>query len=175
MGCIQALARQPGVGTIVGDQCRYGLVSHGPDGQPMPAKKPTRFLSSAPAVLEALGRRCDGTHRHQVLEGSRRAATAARYPAGLCRAILRGAEEQRRRDGDHVPAGVRQLQAHGLGVFELRRAGGAAAGQVLEVDANVLDTEVGDEEEGEATYGGGDPTDVRWSALRRPPLHGSAV
>ena len=107
-------------------------------------------MSSAPAVLEALGRRCDGTHRHQVLEGSGRAAAAARYPAGLCRAILRGAEEQRRRDGGHVPPGVRQLQAHGLGVFELRRAGGGdAASQVLEVDANVLDTEVGDEEDGE--------------------------
>merc|ERR1711978_173315 len=118
----------------------------------MPAKKATRFMSAAPALLEALGRRCGGARRHQVLEGSGRAAAAARYPAGLCRAILRGAEEQRRRDGDHVPAGVRQLQAHGLGVFELRRAHGEVAGQVLEVDANVLDTEVGDEEEGEATY-----------------------
>ena len=67
--------------------------------------------------------------------------------------------------GKHAPARVRQLQAHGLGVFELRRAGGDAAGQVLEVGANVLDTEVGDEEEGEATYGGGDPTDVRWAAV----------
>ena len=107
-------------------------------------------MSSAPALLEALGRRCDGGHRHQVLEGSGRAAAAARYPAGLCRAVLRGAEEQRRREGNHAPAGVRQLQAHGLGVFELRRAGGTTTGQVLEIDANVLDEEVGDEEDGES-------------------------
>ena len=38
----------------------------------MPAMKPRRFLSSAPAVLEALGQRCDRRHRHQVLEGSGR-------------------------------------------------------------------------------------------------------
>ena len=94
-----------------------------------------------------------------MLEGSGRAAAVARYPAAFCRAILRGAEEQRRRDGSPVPAGLRQLQAHGLGVFELRRHVGDAANQVLEVDPNVLDTEIGDEEEGEATYGG-DPTSV---------------
>ena len=135
------------MGTAVGDQCQYGLVTHGPDGRPMPAMKPTRFLSSAPAVLEALGRRCDRGHRHQVLAGSGRAAAAARYPPGLCRAILRGAEEQRRRDGDQVPAGVRQLQACGLGVFELRRTGGEAAGEVLHIDDAVLGAEIGDEEE----------------------------
>ena len=161
-----ALERQTGVGTVVADQCPYGFVSRGPDGSPLPAKKATRFMSSAPALLEALGRRRDGTHRHQVLEGSGRAAAAARSPAGLCRAILRGAEEQRRREGRHAPAGVRQLQASGLGVFELRRTGGTTTGQVLEIDANVLEEEeVGDEEEGKAAHGGGDPTDLRWSAL----------
>ena len=91
--CMKALARQPGVGSVVGDQCQYGLTTRGPGGRPMPAKKPTRFMSSSPAVLEALCRRCDGSHQHQVLEGSGRAAAAARYPAALCRAILRGAEE----------------------------------------------------------------------------------
>ena len=91
--CIRALARVPGVGTVIGDQCQYGLKTVGQDGRPMPAKKPTRFLSSAPVVLEALSRRCRGEHRHQVLEGVGRAAAAARYPAGLCRVILRGAGE----------------------------------------------------------------------------------
>ena len=131
--CMMALAQRPGVGSVIGDQCQYGLTSRGPGGKPMPAKKPTRFMSSAPAVLEALCRRCDGSHQHQVLEGSGRAAAAARYPAALCRAILRGAEEQRRRDGSPVPAGLRQLQTHGLGVFELRRHVGDTA-EVLEVD-----------------------------------------
>ena len=162
--CVRALERQAGVGTVVADQCQYGLVTRGPDGCPLPARKATRFMSSAPALLEALSRRCPGTHRHQVLEGSGRAAAAARYPAALCRAILRGAEEQRRREG-RAPAGVRQLQAGGLGVFELRRTADATTRQVLEVDADILEEEVGDEEEGKAAFGGGDPTDVRWSAL----------
>ena len=151
--CIRVLARVPGVGTVIGDQCQYGLKTVGQDGRPMPAKKPTRFLSSAPAVLEALSRRCRGEHRHQVLEGVGRAAAAARYPAGLCRAILRGAEEQRRRGGDQVPAGVRQLQARGPGVFELRRDGSGAPGEVLEVDPGVLDGEIGDEDEGSVAHG----------------------
>ena len=162
--CVRALERQAGVGTVVADQCQYGLVTRGPDGSPLPAKKATRFMSSAPAILEALSRRCPGTHRHQVLEGSGRAAAAARYPAALCRAILRGAEEQRRREG-RAPAGVRQLQAGGLGVFELRRTADATTRQILEIDADILEEEVGDEEEGKAAFGGGDPTDVRWSTL----------
>ena len=163
----------PGVGAAGrrglrrGGHCQFGMVPRGPDGRPMPAKKPTRFLSSAPAVLEALGQRCDGRRRCQVLEGSGRAAAAARYPAGLCRAILRSAERQRRRGGDHAPAGVRQLQACDLGAFELRRADGGVAGQVLEVDANVLESEIGGEEEGQATYG--NPAGGQWVACRRPP------
>ena len=34
-----------------------------------------------------------------------------------------------------------------MGVFELRRTGGAAAGNVLDIDDAVLETEIGDEEE----------------------------
>ena len=74
--CVKALEQQAGVGTVVADQCQYGLVPRGPNDQPMPAKKATCFLSSAPAVLEALGQLCDGKHRHQVMEGSSRAAAA---------------------------------------------------------------------------------------------------
>ena len=43
--CIRALARTAGVGTVIGDQCQFGLKTRGPGGQPMLAKKPTRFLS----------------------------------------------------------------------------------------------------------------------------------
>ena len=47
---IQALRRDPRVGEVVGDQCRYGLETKGPKGERLPARKPTRFLSSAPAI-----------------------------------------------------------------------------------------------------------------------------
>merc|ERR1712026_132976 len=43
---VQALRRDPRVGEVVGDQCRYGLKTAGPHGEWWPAKKPTRFLSS---------------------------------------------------------------------------------------------------------------------------------
>ena len=37
--------------------------------------------------------------------------------------------------------------------------------QSSEVGTNVLDLELGDEEGGETTHGGGDPTDERWSVF----------
>ena len=86
------------VGEVVGDQCRYGLKTAGPFGERLPARKPTRFLSSAPAILEHLSLRCRGVHRHQPLLGGGRAGAAAIYPPGLCRAILAGAEAQLQRD-----------------------------------------------------------------------------
>ena len=65
----------------------------------MPAQKPTRFLSSAPELLQLLGQQCSGDHEHQQLV-SGRAAAAAIYPSALCRAMLRGIEAQRRREGE---------------------------------------------------------------------------
>ncbi len=69
--------------------------------------KPTRFMSSSPAVLEALSRRCTGGHAHAPLIGGTRARDAAVYPPGLCKAIAQGAAEQLRRD-------ERALHAPGL-------------------------------------------------------------
>ena len=120
--CVRALLRDPRVDSVVADQCRFGLRIPGPDGRPALARKPTRFMSSAPAILEELGLRCQGGHEHQAISGGRlRSSRSAIYPAALCRAILRGAESQRRRDGRPVPAGVQQLLSVGLGVLELRR------------------------------------------------------
>ena len=117
---VQELRHDGRVGEVVGDQCRYGLRTPGPSGGWRPAQKPTRFLSSSEALLEALSLRCRGTHRHQTLLGNRRASAAAIYPPGLCRAILAGAEEQLRRDRGSVPAAVRQAAAgDGTGLYDL--------------------------------------------------------
>ena len=74
--------------------------------------------------------------------------------------------------GGQVPAGVRQLQACGLGVLELRRTGDEAEGEVLTIDGAVLETEIGDEEEQmgmvRATSGVGD------AAAPPVPHHASA-
>ena len=52
------------------------------------AKKPTKFMSSSPHMLKQLEFKCDRSHFHQILEGSR-CADAAFYPIELVRAILK--------------------------------------------------------------------------------------
>ncbi len=112
-----------GVGAVVAHQCAYGLQSSTPGGGRAPAKKPTRFMSSAPALLEALSRRCPGGHPHAPLVGGTRARDAATYPPGLCEAISQGASEQLRRD--KRACGVRALRAwrDARGLHAVRAAG----------------------------------------------------
>ena len=55
--CIERLLTKPGVGSTVGDQCRFGLQAKGENGEYRLARKPTRFMSTAPGVLRALGLR----------------------------------------------------------------------------------------------------------------------
>ncbi len=66
-------------------------------------------MSSSPAILEALSRRCQGDHAHAPLLGGTRARDAAVYPPGLCKAIAQGAAEQLRRD--KRARGARELHA----------------------------------------------------------------
>jgi hypothetical protein len=106
---IAKLLATPGVSAVVAHQCAFGLQTSAPGGGHAPAKKPTRFMSSAPAVLEALSRRCPGGHPHAPLVGGTRARDAATYPPGLCEAIARGAEEQLRRD--KRACGIRAMRA----------------------------------------------------------------
>ena len=100
---IQKVLRLSGVGTIVCDQCQY----NGDDGKGNPLRKPTKWMSNAPLLLRALGKRCQGVGgtcsrarggRHALCSGmvARRAAT---YPFRLCRAILEGFRQQLLTDG----------------------------------------------------------------------------
>eukprot|EP00969_Alexandrium_andersonii_P028482 1243468-Alexandrium_andersonii.AAC.1 len=52
-------------------------------------------MSSAGMIFSELGRKCTGGHQHVALAGGRVAAAAA-HPPQLRRAILRGADAQRR-------------------------------------------------------------------------------
>ena len=127
-----ALRRRQGVGEVVAHLCQYGLVTPGSDGKPRPAQKPTRFLSSAPELLQLLGQQCTQDHEHQPLMGGR-AAAAAIYPPALCRAMLRGIEAQRRREGEPLCLSVlRGLDEDGDGPFA---APGNATGSLRPVDA----------------------------------------
>ena len=88
----------PGVATIVGDMCMYGLVTPNSDRTGfLPAKKPTQFMSNSWYVLKELGIRCDKSHEHQHLMGGR-ASKAAEYAFGLCDAICRGMARQKAYD-----------------------------------------------------------------------------
>jgi hypothetical protein len=105
---IAKLRATPGVDAVVAHQCAFGLRTSAQGGGQAPAKKPTRFMSSSAAVLEALSRRCPGGHSHAPLLGGTRARDAAAYPPGLCKAIAQGASEQLRRD--NRARGVRAVQ-----------------------------------------------------------------
>jgi hypothetical protein len=125
---VAALRALPQVQEVTAHQCCFGLAARDSSGSVELVKKPTRFLSSAPLLLKELSRRCSGGHRHTQLLGGRRAAAAAVYPPGLCRAILRGIARQYRRDGLVVPAGVGRACQRGSGVCDLSVLQAAVAG-----------------------------------------------
>ena len=89
--------KKQGVVRVIGDQCRYGLVSH--DGQREgPARKRTGFLTHSVRIARRLCKKCPNqsgyvVHRNVVLENGRTKA-AQIYPAELCRAICNGIQEQ---------------------------------------------------------------------------------
>ena len=86
---ITKLMQHPKVSAVVSDQCEYGLLTPDTDGIPTPAKKPTRWMSSSPFMLNRLSRRCKGDHVHQHLVGGR-AKAAEDYSVELVSDILRG-------------------------------------------------------------------------------------
>ena len=106
-----------GLPSVTLDQCQYGL-KH-PVNQ-VPLRKRTRIQGQERA-LKYLQKRCKGDHEHHPIEGSFKgedgkwhslSAWAGGYPAGLCRAMVKGAEEFLRsgeayvedpHEGDTVP------------------------------------------------------------------------
>ena len=79
--CIDRVSRRAGVKVVTANLCAYGMTTRRQDGEEVPAKKPTKFMTNAECVAEKLQRRCSGTHTHQQLTGER-AAAAAVYPEG---------------------------------------------------------------------------------------------
>ena len=86
---VQDLAREQGVTIYRADQCMYGLKTWARGRKEMvAAKKPTKFMTNSRALGRQLEMKCDGKHQHQSLVDGR-AASAARYPEELCKAICR--------------------------------------------------------------------------------------
>ncbi len=174
------LLATPGVNAVVAHQCAFGLQTSTPNGGRAPAKKATRFMSSSPAVLEALSRRCPGGHSHAPLVGGTRARDAAVYPPDLCEAIARGAAEQLRRD--NRACGVRAMRAwRGARGLHAVRAAGTSPDRVLrgpsvprrsggEVTADAAQKHTQDEEAQLAAWAGGEVFDEITGAALPPEL-----
>ena len=92
----------------------WAQVMSGPLGPPQPVEKPTGFMSNAPRFLESLMERCQGRDGQcsrpaggkHVQASGRVASDAARYPAGLCRAIIHGMVGEMKSRGIHRPGEV---------------------------------------------------------------------
>ncbi len=96
-----------GVKLVHADQCQYGSEVTFGKYRGRPVKKPTGFMSNAPALLESLERKCGGHGgecsrreggKHAICQG-KIAKEAAKYSRGLCRAIVKGMHNQMRSVG----------------------------------------------------------------------------
>ncbi len=104
---VRRIRQLEGVDLVHADQCQYGNEVTFGRYRGQPVKKPTGFMSNAPALLEKLTAKCSGRGgecsrrrggTHAVC-GGRVAKEAAKYSKDLCRAIVKGMHAQMRRVG----------------------------------------------------------------------------
>ena len=76
--------------------CQFGMMSRigGVGSELGPVLKPTGFMTNSVHIANGLQKVCPRDHTHVPLVGGR-AAGAAIYPPGLCRAICRGLAAQK--------------------------------------------------------------------------------
>ena len=116
--CMRRCLKDRRCGTSLADLCYYGMTTIGKDGTVRPARKRTRFRSTFNAVLEQLSGRCPGNHDHQILVDGR-AKKAAHYPPDLCRAIIKGIETEKQREGEVIPTHLVQSLESGCSLYDL--------------------------------------------------------
>jgi hypothetical protein len=116
--CIRKFLKDQRCGISVADLCFYGMTTTGKDGTTRPARKRTRFLCTSNAVLEQLSGKCPKNHDHQILVDGR-AKRAAHYPPGLCRAIIKGIEAEKQREGEVIPKDLLQSLEGGCALYNL--------------------------------------------------------
>ena len=105
---IREVMNMPGVMVVRGDQCMHGLTTTTPDGEVLPAMKPTGFMTNCPLMAEALSKRCDGGHTHAQLVGNR-AGPAAIYTPQLVKAFCEGALRRKHALDQREPINVTQV------------------------------------------------------------------
>ena len=104
--CIQAIMELPGTQRVNGDQCMFGAEIQSGQDKGQPVNKPTGFMTNSHEVARSLNVRCTGGGgmcarpaggRHIPCSGQH-AKEAAKYPRGLCKAMLRGVRNQLKAD-----------------------------------------------------------------------------
>ena len=78
---VKEVMKLPNVQRINADMCAFGMMQSDEMGEAM-IKKPTAFMSNSPCILNRLGKKCEGNHRHIVLFNGR-AKRAEVYPDEL--------------------------------------------------------------------------------------------
>jgi hypothetical protein len=104
---MESVAKMENDVKVVGGQCQYGAEIKTGIHRGDPIKKPTGFMTNSSEIAEAMSRICErrdglcsrGTGCVHRLCSGKHALEAAKYPHGLCRAVLRGVENQPRKDG----------------------------------------------------------------------------
>ncbi len=103
---IERVMMRDDVRRVRGDQCQFGSEVRSGAHRGAPIKKPSGFMTNSPSIANALDVQCQrraGTcsrpsgGKHHPCAG-RHAREAAKYPRGLCRAILKGIRDQLRAD-----------------------------------------------------------------------------
>ena len=114
--CIGRIEAYPDVRKVQTHMCQFGMLSRtgGVGSELGPVLKPTGFLTNCAGIALELSKKCPRDHQHVNLVGGR-AAGAAIYPPGLCRAICRGLAAQIRED----KSGKVRSAAMNIGELEL--------------------------------------------------------
>ena len=98
------------------DQCMYGLTDQ---SNGYPHQKATGLMLSSRSMKKYLQERCDGSHWHSHLEGSK-TGRAQRWPMELCKAIIKGALEEMKQYmiGTAFPAEAEMEEKEELGLLD---------------------------------------------------------
>ena len=86
--CILKILAHNDVHLMKSDQCQFGLTTPGLGGKPMPALKPTKFMTNSVPMAELLSRTCKPINFQSLAGG--RCAAAAFYPLPLLRNLIKG-------------------------------------------------------------------------------------
>ena len=97
--CIAKLERREDVVKVLTHMCQFGMTAPvgGKGSEVGPVLKPTGFMTNSLSIARELARVCPRNHKQVHLMGGR-AADAAIYPPGLCKAICRGIAAQLHED-----------------------------------------------------------------------------